>query len=194
MPAVSAATGTPTYTPLPVHFSPVDPVLLVGTALLVAHAVRRGGFVPYLTELIAFGAGLAAAFVVFGPMGDFLHARIGIAQGLAGFGSFLLVLVVVHAGAQATVGRGIAWMGNRVRGLPPDSLAVADALPAVGVAALLITLIFAVAVVLPVAGVRPYLSSSIIGGQVLAHTGFVQTPVQRLLAAPANTNAKRILE
>src|SRR5215471_1064380 len=188
MPAVSAATGTPTYTPLPVHFSPVDPVLLVGTALLVAHAVRRGGFVPYLTELIAFGAGLAAAFVVFGPMGDFLHARIGIAQGLAGFGSFLLVLVVVHAGAQATVGRGIAWMGNRVRGLPPNSLAVADALPAVGVAALLITLIFAVA------GVRPYLSSSIIGGQVLAHTGFVQTPVQRLLAAPANTNAKRILE
>ena len=65
------------------HFSFVDPVLLAGAALVVAHAVRRGGFVPYLTELIAFGVGLAAAFVAFGPMGGFVYARLGVNQGVA---------------------------------------------------------------------------------------------------------------
>ncbi|HXM56966.1 MAG TPA: CAP domain-containing protein [Candidatus Dormibacteraeota bacterium] len=176
------------------HFSLVDPVLLAGAALLVAHAVRRGGFVPYLTELIAFGLGLAAAFVAFGPMGDFVHARMGVNQGIAGFGSFLLVLVVVHAVVQATVGRVVSWMGTMVRAMPPESAMVAHGLPAVGVAAGLITLVLAVAIVLPIAGVKQTIAGSIIGGQVLTHTGPVQGAVARLLAPPATADAKRILE
>jgi uncharacterized protein YkwD len=177
-----------------VHFSPVDPVLLAGAAALMAHAVRRGGFVPYLTELIAFGAGFAAAFAAFGPMGDFIHAHIGVNQGIARFGSFLLVLVVVHAGVQIPVSRVAAWIGARLQGLSPGSLAVADALPAAGVAAGLITLLIAVATVVPISGLKSSISGSIIGSQVMAHTGFVQGPVQRLLAAPTTADAKRILE
>src|SRR5262249_12862300 len=151
----------------PVHFSFVDPVLLVGAALVVVHAVRGGGFVPYLTELIAFGVGLAAAFVAFGPMGGFVHARLGVNHGEAGFGSFLRVLVVVHGAVQATVGRVVAGMGTVVRALPPESAMVADGLPAVFVAAGLVTLVVSVAIVLPIAGVKQTISSSIIGGQVL---------------------------
>jgi uncharacterized protein YkwD len=177
-----------------VHFSLVDPVLLVGTALLVAHAVRRAGFVPYLTELIAFGAGLGAALALFGPMGQLISARLGISQGVAGFGSFLLVLVLAHATVQAPVGRAVAWLGVRVQRLPPNSLAVADGLPALGVASMLAVLLVSVAVVLPIAGLKPAIGGSILGSQVLARTGFVQGPVQRLLAPPADADAKRILE
>ena len=176
------------------HFSLVDPVLLAGTALLVAHAVRRGGFVPYLTELVAFGAGLAAALALFGPMGQLIHSRLGVNQGVAGFGSFLLVLVLAHAAVQAPVGRAVAWLGVRVRQLPPNPLAVADAVPALGVAAMTAVLLVSVAVVLPIAGLRPAISGSVLGSQVLARTGFVQGPVQRLLAPPATADARRILE
>lgn len=176
------------------HFSLVDPVLLAGAALLVAHSVRQDGFVPYLTELIAFGAGLAAAFAAFGPMGQFIHTRGGIDQGIAGFGSFLLVLVLVHAAVQAPVGRVVGWLGKGVRGLSVESMAVLNALPAFGVAALAIVVLLSVAAVVPVAGLKPAVTSSILGSQVLARTGFVQAPVQRLLAAPPDATSKRILE
>jgi uncharacterized protein YkwD len=177
-----------------VHFSLVDPVLLAVAALLVVHAVRQGGFVPYLMELIAFGAGLAAAFAAFGPMGQFIHARGGIDQGIAGFGSFLLVLVLVHAAVQAPVGRAVAWLGTGVRGLPTETAAILHGAPALGVAAMAIVLLISVAVVVPVAGLKPAVTGSFLGSQVLARTGFVQTPVQRLLAAPSGSDTKRILE
>lgn len=175
------------------HFSLVDPVLIVGAALLVVHSVRRGGFVPYLTELIAFGAALAAAFVSFGPMGDLIHGRLGVNQGVASFGSFLLVLVVAHAAVQAPVGPAVAWVGSHLRGLPPSFKAVMDGLPALGVAAMLAVLLLSVVVVLPFGNLQTVVSGSTIGGQVLSRGGPVRVSVQRLLAQPA-TDTKRILE
>jgi len=169
-------------------------VLIVGTALLVVHAVRGNGFVPYLTELVAFAAGITLAFLWFGPMGTFIHGRLGVNQGVASFGSFLLVLVLVHAAVQAPVGRVAAWLWSQLRYLPPNPLAVVNAVPAVGVAAMLATLLLCVTAVLPVAsGLRPQLSRSLLGSQILDHTAFVENPVQRLLAPP-NTDPKRILE
>jgi uncharacterized protein YkwD len=178
-----------------VHFSLVDPVLIVGAALLVLHAVSQSGFVPYTTELIAFSAGLVAAFACFGPVGQFIHAHLGVNQGVAGFGSFLLVLVVVHAAVQAPVGRIATWMGPGVNSLPPLWHAVVSGIPALGVAALLATLLLAAAIVMPVsASMRPEISSSLLGSRIISGTGFVQAPVQRLLAPPTTPGPGHILE
>jgi uncharacterized protein YkwD len=177
-----------------VHFSLVDPVLLVGTALLVVHSVRQGGFVPYLTELIAFAVGLTAAFAAFGPMGQFIHTRLGVNQGVASFGSFLLVLVLVHAAVQAPVARAVTLVGPHLRELPPNPLAVADAMPAAGVAVMVATLLLCVAVALPVtSGLKPLVTGSLLGSQLVNHAGLVEAPVQRLLAPPS-ANPNRILE
>ena len=175
------------------HFSLVDPLLIAGAALIVVHAVRRGGFTPYLTELIAFAGGLAAAFAAFEPAGQLIHARLGINQSVANFGTFLLVLVLVHAAVQAPVARVATWLGGQVRWLSPGSQMMADALPALGVAAMLAMLALSVAAVVPLGGVRPAVTSSILGSQILDHAGFVADPVSRLLVPPA-TNAKPILE
>ena len=176
------------------HFSLVDPVLIVGAALLVVHAVRGNGFVPYLTELVAFAAAITLGLLGFGPIGSFIHGRLGVNQGVASFGSFLLVLVLVHAAVQAPVGRAAAWMWSNLRYLPSNSLAVVNALPAAGVAAMLATLLLCVAVVLPVAsGIKPQITDSMLAGQILDHAGFVESPVQHLLAPPS-TDPKRILE
>jgi uncharacterized protein YkwD len=95
---------------------------------------------------------------------------------------------------QAPVGRVAALVGPHLRELPPNPLAVADAVPALGVATMVATLLLSVAVVLPASsGLRPQITSSVLGSQILGHAGFVQGPVQRLLAPP-NTNPKRILE
>ncbi len=168
-------------------------MLIVGAALLVVHSVRQGGFVPYLTELIAFGAGLAAAFAAFGPMGQFIHAQVGVNLGVANFGSFLLVLVLAHAAIQAPAAGVAAGLGFSRRALTPGSRAVVDALPALGVAAMLAVVLLSVAVVVPAANLRPAITGSVLGSQVLDHAGFVEAPVGRLLVQPA-TNAKQILD
>jgi uncharacterized protein YkwD len=176
-----------------VHLSLVDPVLLAGAAVLVVHAVRRGGFVPYLTELVAFAGALAAAFFAFGPAGQFVHAGLGVNQSVANFGTFLLVLVLAHAAIQAPMGRVANWLGGPLRWMSPESRAVADALPALGVAAMVATVGLSVAAVVPLGGVRPAVTGSILGSQVLDHAGFVADPVSRLLVPPA-PSAKPILE
>jgi uncharacterized protein YkwD len=176
-----------------VHFSLIDPALVVGAALIVVHAVRRGGFVPYLTELIAFAGGLTAAFAAFGPAGQLIHTRLGVNQSVANFGTFLLVLVLAHAAIQGPVAHAANWLGGRVRWLSPNSRAVADALPALGVAAMVAILALSVAVVVPVGGIKPAVASSILGSQIVGHSGFVAGPVSRLLVPPA-TNVKPILE
>jgi uncharacterized protein YkwD len=95
---------------------------------------------------------------------------------------------------QAPVSRAAVIVGPYVRGLPPNPLAVADAVPAVGVAAMVSTVLLCVAVVLPVSsGLQPQIKASILGSQILGHASFVQRPVARLLAPP-NTDPKRILE
>jgi uncharacterized protein YkwD len=147
--------------------------------------VRKGGFVPYLTELIAFAGALVAAFVAFAPAGELIHSRVGVNQSVANFGTFLLVLVLAHAAIQAPVGRVTSWLGSWVRWLSPVSRAMADALPALGVAAMVAMLAVSVAVVVPVGGIRPAVASSILGSQILEHGGFVSDPVSRLLSPPS---------
>jgi uncharacterized protein YkwD len=175
-----------------VHFSLVDPALILGAAGLVVHAVRRS-FVPYLTELIAFGLGLGAALLAFAPMGQLVHARVGVNLGVAGFGSFLLVLVLVHAIVQAPASRTAHWLGSHMRGLSMGSHAFVSALPAAGMAALLATVLLSAVLVLPVPGGKYAVTSSVLGSQVVSHTGFVGSRVRQLLVPP-NPDARRILE
>jgi uncharacterized protein YkwD len=176
-----------------VHFSLVDPVVIVGAALIVVHAVRGGGFVPYLTELIAFAGALTAAFLAFGPMGQFIHARVGVNLGVANFGSFLLVVVLAHAAIQAPWARIVQWLGSRQRRLPPNSRAFTDAMPALGVAAMLAVLLLSAAEVLPVPGIQPAVNGSILGAQLVDHAPVVTRSVDRLLVPPSD-NPKPILE
>jgi uncharacterized protein YkwD len=175
-----------------VHFSLVDPGLLAGAALLVVHSARRS-FVPYLTELVAFGLGLVAAFSAFDTMGRFVHAQIGLGQTVAGFGSFLLVLVVVHALTQAPVSRVARWLNEGAGHLSVGARRVVAAMPALGVAGILITLLLSVMMVLPVAGLAPVVTGSVLGSQIVSHTGLVQSRVRLLLLPPAG-DSKRILE
>jgi len=177
-----------------VHLSLVDPVLIVGAAALVYHAVRGGGFVPYLTELIAFAGALTAAFAAFGPAGQFIHSGLGVNQAVANFGTFLLVLVLAHAAIQAPVGRVVNWLGSYVRWMSPDTRAVADAVPALGVAAMVAALALSAAVVVPVSGLKPAVTGSIVGSQILDHAGFVSDPVSRLLVQPGQNSKQPILE
>jgi uncharacterized protein YkwD len=175
-----------------VHFSLVDPVLLAGAGLLVAHSLRRS-FVPYLTELVAFGLGLAAALAAFDPMGRFVHTRLGLGETVAGFGSFLLVLVLVHALVQVPVARGTRWLGGYVSAMPQNARVAIGAAPALGVAAVLATLLLSVMMVLPLAGLKPAVTGSLLGSQIASHSGVVQGRVQ-LLLLPQTGDAKRILE
>jgi len=175
-----------------VHFSLLDPVLLAGAVLLVVHSVRRS-FVPYLTELVAFGLGLAAALAVFDPMGRFVHGQLGLGETVAGFGSFLLVLVVVHAIVQAPVSRATRWIGERVRPMPQNARVIIGAAPALGVAAVLATLLLSVMMVVPLSGLKPVVTGSVLGSQIASHSGLVQGRVQLLLVPPTG-DTKRILE
>ncbi len=174
------------------HFSLVDPVLLAGAGLLVAHSVRRS-FVPYLTELVAFGLGLAAALACFDPMGRFIHARLGLGETVAGFGSFLLVLVVVHALVQVPVARATRWLSDHVSAMPQNARVAIGAAPALGVAAVLATVLLSVAMVLPLSGLKPAVTGSVLGSQIASHSGLVQGRVQ-LLLLPQTGDTKRILE
>lgn len=174
------------------HFSLVDLALVAGAAILMIHGARRS-FVPYLTELIAFGFGLAVAFASFGPIGQFVHARLGVSQGVASFGSFLLVLVLAHAVVQGPVFRVAAWLGSGLSGASPNVRAVAGAVPALGVAAMLASIVLSVMVVLPVAGLKPAVGDSVIGSRIIDSTGVVRSSVQRLLVPNTSSN-KRILE
>lgn len=168
-------------------------MLIVGATLIVVHAVRAGGFVPYLTELVAFAGALVAAFAAFGPAGQFIHSRLGVNQSVANFGTFLLVLVLAHAAIQAPMGRAANWLGSYVRWMSPSSRAVADALPALGVATMVGLLAVSVAAVVPVGAVKSAVAASVLGSQIVDHAGFVAHPVSQLLAPPPG-NPRPILE
>ena len=174
------------------HFSLVDAALIGGAAVLAIHGARRS-FVPYLTELIAFGLGLAAALASFDVMGKFIHARLGVSPGVAGFGSFLLVLVLVHAVVQAPAHRVASWFGAGLRNASPSFQAFTGAVPALGVAAMLATMLLSVMVVVPIAGLKSAVGDSLLGSQIVNSAGFVRLPVQRLLVSD-DTGSKRILE
>jgi hypothetical protein len=155
-------------------------VLVAGAVALIIHAAHRS-FVPYLTELIAFVIGLGVAFALFSPMGQFLHAHTSVALGIAGFGSFLAVLVIAHAIVQPPVHRFAQGVWAVVQALPDSMREVACALPGLGVAALGAVLLLATMMAVPVQPLRSAVTGSMLGSQIVDHTGFVDSRVQQLL-------------
>jgi uncharacterized protein YkwD len=155
-------------------------VLVAGVVALVVHAAHRS-FVPYLTELIAFGVGLGLAFAAFPAMGQFVHAHTSVALGVAGFGSFLAVLVVAHAIVQPPVHRLAQWLGAGVMTLPDSVREVVSAMPGLGVAALGAALLLATMLAVPVQGMRSAVTGSLLASQIVDRTGFVNARVQQLL-------------
>ncbi len=174
------------------HFSLVDPVLVAGFALAVFHA--RRSFVPYLTELLAFGLGLGLALYLFYPVGQVVHDRLGISAGVAGFGVFLLLLVIGHGLVQAPVGAAARWISAQLKpSVSPGFYMAVGAVPGFGVALMASTLLLCAMMVLPSGGLKPLVSGSVLGSAIVGRAGFVQTPLQRLLTPP-DSGAKRILE
>jgi uncharacterized protein YkwD len=176
-------------------FTVLDPVLLAGSALMAYHAARQN-FVPYLTELVAFGLGLWVALGLFYPIARLAHAGLGVNQGVAGFGAFLLLLVTSHALVQTPVTQGATWLHGHLKlGLSPGMYAVLSAVPALGVAAMTATVLLCSLVVLPLASARSLVTGSLLGSAIVNHAGFVQAPVQRLLVpSSSRPTAGRILE
>ena len=175
------------------HFNLVDGLLVLLVAAAAADGARRG-FSTYATELVAFGVGLGAAFTLFAPISGALHSGLGVPQPLAGFGIFLILLVVVHGGVQALLSGRLAWLGRRL-GLDPGSgtglRERLGALPAAGTAVMLAVLLLSALVVLPSGG-RPLVLGSTLGSAITHQSGFLQGPLERLLV-PANEQTQGLL-
>ncbi len=176
---------------LPFHANLLDPILIGGTAALVVHAARRG-FVPYLTELVAFVAALAVALPLAWPAGQFIHRHVGIPQNVAGFGAFLVPLAIVHALVQTPMGKLSGRLALAAGGLPPRPRAVASAIPALGVAALVSTLGLSSLLVVPFSGAQQLVQGSLLAPEITNLAAPLQEPLQRLLV-PGAPSSDQIL-
>jgi uncharacterized protein YkwD len=165
---------------VPFHADLLDLVLIGGTSILVAHAVRHG-FVPYLTELVAFVAALAVALPLSWPAGQFLHRHLGIPQNLAGFGAFLVPLVIVHAAVQTPIGKPCDRLAAAMGGLPSGLRATVSALPALGVVALISALGLSLLQVVPSTGAQQLVQGSLLAPPIANLAAPLQEPLQRLL-------------
>jgi len=172
------------------HFNLVDGLFLVLVAVAALDGARRG-FSTYATELIAFGAGIGVAFVLFAPISTGLHDALGVPQPLAGFGVFLIVMVITHGMVQAALGGRLLWIGRHLGLDPGGVLGRAGAVPAVGTAVVLSTLVLSALVVLPT-GSRPLVLGSTFGSTLTRDSNFLQPPLQKLLA-PANQQSQGLL-
>src|SRR5438552_13307160 len=101
----------------------------------------RRGFALYASELMAFAAAVGLAFLLFRPLGDGLHTLLRIPDGLAGFGSFLAVLVAGHGVAlgflQRRLNRFWAQVTSRNPGRAADVERSAGAVSVLGTAAVI---------------------------------------------------------
>lgn len=166
----------------------MDPALVVVFGLAVLDSIRRG-FVPYLSELSAFALGLGLAFGFFGPLGGFMHRWLGVGTGLAAFGSFLFLLAVGHAIAIAPAARAASTAATRLEPrVRPDLYRALSALPAVGMTALMSTVVVGALVVLPGGGYRGVVSGSALGSTIAAHTAFLQPPLRSMLVPTSGEN------
>lgn len=163
------------------HFNLLDLLLLVGLAAAAADGLRRG-FAAYATDLSAFALALALAFLLFRPLGSFLHGTFEVPPGLASFGSFLIVLVLSHAAAagwlQPWIRRGSLALAERVS---PGTFKAAGAVPAVGTALVLAVLGLSALVAMPQAGYRSLVLGSALGPGLTAPAGFLQPKLAELL-------------
>src|SRR5947199_9092118 len=95
----------------------------------------RRGFVPYLSELGAFTAGLGLALGLFEPLGQVVHRGLAVGVTLAGFGAFLALLAVGHGVSHSPVRRGSVWLAGYLRPrLSERQFQVVGVMPALGAA------------------------------------------------------------
>ena len=174
------------------HFNLVDGLLLAAFVFALADGMRRG-FAPYASELSAFTLSLIFAFALFRPLGAVLHGVLQAPEGLAGFGAFLVVLVVGHALALAGV-QGWARAGARVLGgLRQDVAKAAGAVPALGTAVAVSALVLSALVVLPSQpGLQTLIAGSTLGSTIARGSSFMQPPLHALLG-PAARESQNIL-
>ncbi len=176
------------------HFNQLDALLVVLCAAAAVDGARRG-FSAYATELTSFVLGLGVAFAVFAPISSTLHAVLGVPLGLAGFGVFLIVLVIAHGAVQASLHARIQGLARRLRLDPPAGdrvLGRAGAVPALGTAVVLSALTLSALVVLPGTGSRQMVLGSALGSTITRSSGFLQPELQRLLV-PANRDSSGLL-
>jgi uncharacterized protein YkwD len=166
------------------HFNLIDLAVLALCALAAVDGARRG-FPTYATELTGFALGLGVAFLLFEPVRNALHSLLGVPLGLAGFGVFLILLVLTHGAVQASLHPRVQALGRRV-GLTPR----VGAVPAVGTAVLLCAVVLSALVVLP--GYRPLVLGSTLGSTIAQKSAFMQPGLQRLLV-PANRETSSVV-
>ncbi|HEX6349290.1 MAG TPA: CAP domain-containing protein [Candidatus Dormibacteraeota bacterium] len=168
------------------HFNLVDLALVVLAAAAAVDGARRG-FTTYATELTAFALALGVAFVLFEPISAAMHSFLGVPLGLAGFGVFLILLVLTHGAVQASLHGRLGWLSRRLH-LEPR----AGALPAVGVAVLVSAVALSALVVLPGGSYRSLVLGSTLGSTITHESSFLQPPMARLLV-PANREAQPLV-
>ena len=177
-------------------FNLVDWLLLAIFLVALLDGMRRG-FALYASELMAFAAALGLAFLLFRPLGDGLHRLLGIPDGLAGFGSFLAMLVAGHGIALGFLQRRLTRFWARVAssinpGRAADVARAAGALPALGTAVVISALVLSALVAMPQADSRSLIFSSTLGSQIARGASFMQPPLHQLLV-PAAKDSQSVL-
>ncbi len=112
---------------------------------------------------------------------------LGVPLGLAGFGIFLILLVITHGAVQTSLHERVESLAARVRLTPR-----AGAVPAVGTAVVLTALVLSALVALPGSSYRPLVLGSTLGSRIAHQSAFIQPGLQQLLV-PANRESQRIL-
>jgi uncharacterized protein YkwD len=169
-----------------VHFNLVDLALV---ALFVAAVVdgSRRGFGPYAAEFLAVSMGLAVALFGYRPIAGALHAWFGVREGLAAFGTFLLLLLFGHGLALTGVRRWTGWLtGHMDRAWGVDMTRRAGAVPAVGTALLVSALLLSALVVLP--GQSSWVLGSSLGNSIARPSSFLQPALRTFLLPAAREN------
>ena len=158
-------------------------------AAAVADGLRRG-FTSYAAEFFAFALGVSLAFLLFGPLGGFLHSRLGVPAGLASFGSFLIVLVGSHAVTVGSMQRWTAWLAKLMqRRLRADVYRASGAVPALGTAVMISALVLSALVQLPSTGSRSLVLGSTLGSTLAGSSYFLQPGLRSLLVPAANDSS-----
>ena len=132
----------------------------------------RRGFPTYATGLTAFALALGVAFVLFEPVSAGMHTFLGVPLGLAGFGVFLILLVLTHGAVQASLHGRLGWLARKLR-LQPR----VGAVPAVGVAVLVAAVGLSALVVLPGGSYRSLVLGSTLGSTITHESSFLQPPM-----------------
>ncbi len=112
---------------------------------------------------------------------------LGVPIGLAGFGIFLILLVITHGAVQTSLHGRVESLAARVR-----LTTRAGALPAVGIAVVLAALVLSALVVLPGGDYRTLVLGSTLGATIERDSAFIEPGLRRLLV-PANRESPGIL-